>query len=669
MANPVYPSEHHHSVVIPAEQRIYIANGYDRMLVHEGSYASSLRYAGKTAPAAAPIVSVSSTSGTVANGVHYVRYRYYDPETGYVSNASPQATISAPGNKALDVPTTAQDEDSYHGDKIMIEMTAAGGTTFYEADEVDNASATNEVDIDDTTLAAATLEYDATGHDMPPRGRCIAHAKGRMFIGGPAAHKIGNATTTSGSTAVTFSSADVRSGLVDYKFHMDDRPQTVREIASITSAANNGKVALAAAYLGSYASGTYVAQPTPAAKNTVYFSKALYPEAFNVTTDWIRVLENKGDVLAALLAWRNAVLVFGSWSMELFTWEADPGDTDDGRLYPVPGNRGALTQRVVVEYAGVAYSMDKQGIFAYDGETLQDLSGAIRNVLKGINYSLAERFHAHWDCITKQYVVFVCHGKDVYPQTSLAYRPADGSWDISFYDHQVAEGFSAPLASGELWPHHVWRDTTIGAAHRGYADLVPPGYAAKGTVTSASRTSIQVSEELYTDMDNVMGHWEEGAEVAEVKSSTSSTATMVGTGFTSAPAVGDTIQFGRIRALHRSRPFRIGGPDEYQKEIKLVVEFEPLISSHSLYCRIYQDGASSPKADWNANTNIEGVTISTDNQDIQIDLSTSKGFVEIPLGDVWHKSLVVAFEVRGGNVPLAMLGYHIEVETDELVTE
>jgi hypothetical protein len=668
MGYPSTRSRFHKDTMRGAEQRIYIANGYDKMFAWDGVRSSDMRYAGISGPVTNPTLANASVSGSIAAGTHGIRWRYLDKATGYYSNPSGEGTISAPGNEQMSIAGMIALDGDFLGDKIIVEMTEADGSVFYEATEISATVTSANFDIDDTTLAAADT-YDADGHDMPPQGRCTAYVKSRMFVGAPQEHTAGRASTTGSSTAVTFSAADVRAGLVGYMFHIGASNNAEVEIASITSATEDGSLALASVYPSAYTSQPYIARPTAAARNSVYFSKALHPEAFKLTTDYVRVLEGGDDELQGLIGWRSALLVFGSRSMEVFAWEVDPGDTDDGRLYPIPGGRGAVCQEVLAENAGVIYSMDYQGMFAYD-EEVRPLSDSIQDVIKGINFARADRFHAHWDPETDQYVVFVCFGDDDYPQTALAYTPADGSWDIWRFDSEFVSSFVAPDAAGRMRAHYVARDGDVLFPHCGYADGMPPDYSVVGTVISSTVSQTTVSEELYKggsgDMERVKAYWVEGGEVASILDNTSSTVNYWD-GFTSAPAVGDTLRFGRINAIHRSPEFRIGAPDEYQKELALVVQFEPLLEAKTLYCRVYENGSAAPKADWNANTNIAGVTFTTDNQDIQIDVSLARGFVEIPLGDVWHKSLVVEFELKDGNIPLTLLGYHIEAETEELI--
>jgi len=308
-------------------------------------------------------------------------------------------------------------------------MTLSGGDTFFKVSEVDNEDGWQEIDISDTSLAASPLDYDDESHERPPVGRLHCYHRGKFFIGGPEEHSAGLAYGTTASTAITFTDADIRAACAGAYFHKDG-DAVAYLISSVASTGDSGKLTLSKAYAGAtFSSAGYTIYP--ANPNRVYVSKSLFPESIP-TDGWIRVLKGTGDTLKAMMPYGTAMLFLGERSTEILEWETDPTSITDARLSPIPGGRGALCQEVVVEHDGNVYSMDRKGAYRWRGGAPEPISKPVQDVLDSVDFSHPERFHAHFDPINRQYVVFVCYGSETYPQTALVFSVDDGTWSTHF---------------------------------------------------------------------------------------------------------------------------------------------------------------------------------------------------------------------------------------------
>lgn len=657
-------SPNHRCMAIGAEQWGYIANGYDVMKCWDGLLAAAVD-AGKTSPLSAPLAA-DVLSGVVAAGIHFIRYRYLSSRTGWPSDPGPQVSHDAAGSKQIAL-SNIPDPTDLRVDKVVIEMTLAGGTDYFEAVQVDSGVTSQNVNVSDTTLSEQPYDYADSGHEVPPRGRLMAYVKGRMFVAAPEEHAIGHATCAGSTTRVTFASADIRSAVTGLYF-VPDGTTAAYQIATTPTIGDSGAVDLAANYPAALTGVTYRITPSAEQRNRVYVSDALYPESFLTSQRYFRALQGTGDVLRALKGYRGSLLIFGLHTMEVCEWEVDPTSGDDGRLYQSPGNRGAINQECVVEHEGVVYALDRQGVYSWSGEAPRRLSDAISDIIDAINWQYHDRFHAIWNPVLDQLEVYVCYGTETYPQTCLVWDKATEDWSTRHYDVPITASGQGDDGDEN---QRVMLLTLYGRtffSDIGYSDGVYPDTSMSPTVASASLLVVTFASgtSLYTTgegLDGLGAYWVEGDELRIVDSNTE-TAITVKTAFSAPPDAGDTIRIGRIVAKRRTKRFKIGSPVEDQKEVYLAVEFTPLTSGTMIF-RVYENGSGVAKQDWKADTQTPGVTFQEGSADVLIDLSKSDGYVKIPLGEVWHHTVEFEFEINAPDTPAELIDFYLLSESAE----
>lgn len=659
-------STNHRSTVAGAQKWGYIANGYDPQECWDGLLSAAVQ-AGFSTPTSAPTVADGS-SGSVTAGAHYIRYRYRDDETGYVGEPSVQAILSAAGGKVAECTTLSLSSDP-RVDRIILEMTAAGGTVFYEALDMAEAASGN-INIPDAALTEMVLDYDEDGHNRPPYGRVQCFHRGRMWITGPVEHAVGTASCAGSTTAVTFQAADIRAVLAGNYFHKDDDTKAYY-VEAVVSTGDAGQITLGETYMSSFSSSAY--RVYPASPNRVYFSKALYPESFPVE-NYFTALQGTGDTLTALTSWGTSLIIYGKRNMERYEYEEDPTDVTDARLYSIPGDRGAVCQEAVVEHAGKLYAMDSKGIHRWAGGLPEEIATpAIRDLIESVDFSQASEFHAVKHPTKDLLLWFVCYGSETEPQTVLVWDVAKEQWGTFYFDRPVTASDVCPDSTELMRLFLATTDGKTFFGDSGYSDGAYPGTTMKGTVASgATVTSVAITEAgMWTSgpagdgLAGVAAYWEEGDEVRPMASNTS-TSFVVSPAYTSAPSPGDTVLFGRIVSRLKTKRFRLGVPDEDQQEAYLIVDFTPLSSSKTLIVRVYEDGSATPKSDWEANTAVNGVTFQASDPDILVDLSTDPGYVKIPLADSWHRSVEFEFRVEEPNIPLELIRYYVVAKSEKL---
>jgi len=168
----------------------YYSNGSDNVQTITTGTAAT-RDSGLTAPSTWVIPAVSG-SGLLTAGTHKIRIRFQDSTTGYISDPSPTLSFVSAGDDTLSLvePTAWEADDcEAHGDKVIVEMTTAGGTVFYDAEYENNTdTSTITVSISDLDLVVQqrrALGAD-TGNSAPPNGSIFVEHKNRLFMMGVA---------------------------------------------------------------------------------------------------------------------------------------------------------------------------------------------------------------------------------------------------------------------------------------------------------------------------------------------------------------------------------------------------------------------------------------------------------------------------------------------------
>jgi len=171
-------------------QVTYVTNGVDSVKrIVRGDTAGTA--AGIDAPNAAPGLG-QGAAGSVTDGAHLVRYRYWDQLSNRYSNPSPSASITMAQSDAGTLTVTTTGTGQAGVERIMVEMTLADGTEFYQAGFAVNTAGSHPVVItmSDQTLAVQTPANvyawpDGYGHDLPPVCRLSCMHRGRAFQWAP----------------------------------------------------------------------------------------------------------------------------------------------------------------------------------------------------------------------------------------------------------------------------------------------------------------------------------------------------------------------------------------------------------------------------------------------------------------------------------------------------
>jgi len=160
--------------------RMYWARGDAASLVFDTATSTS-RTPGITAPGTA-ITGTVASSGTGTVGGHIFRYRYRNSTTGFISNPSQALTLEfTSGNQQANLTVTASATPGV--DQIILEVTAANASVFYQASTHANATASVNFNQQDAVLTAKipAVVFGDDGHNPMPSLDLITEHRNRIM--------------------------------------------------------------------------------------------------------------------------------------------------------------------------------------------------------------------------------------------------------------------------------------------------------------------------------------------------------------------------------------------------------------------------------------------------------------------------------------------------------
>jgi len=669
-------------------RRIYMTDGWEPMQAWDG-IGSTTNDAGIDGPSQEAAdwteTPTEPNAGVVTAGAHKFRYRYFDSKTGYVSDASNEISFTAAGSKDIQLTIVAngagpggmERSTDAKVDRIIVEMTTAGGVTFFKAGEVDQTLTTIAINLSDVALAKNVPIYPATGNGATPITENVVVHRNRMFCFGQVVYAEGTVTVANGDKTVTGSGVDWSKAIAaplltdpttlrnrGKRFFQVDGEAVAYEIDTRTSAT---EFELLEAYAGTSDSGK--AYKIWSRDNDIYISRAGYPESFPATSflpgpEFGRIRAGIGHL--------NGMLFFTLTGMEKLNWAEDPAS--DGQKFTVSRERGALQQNVVVNVEETVYSLDRQGFHKYEGIGPEQISRPIDPLLGAlVNWAVEDTFHAVFYPRLRAVRWYLAMGADVLPKNYFQYNVEDGTWSTG--EREIAITASALVPSSE-------GTRVLVATEHGYTffddegtcEGCDPAYATLRVDRSATTTLIPIQggnlDTAGTGLAGVPVYWVEGDEVSYVSENGTENLT-VGTAFSSAPSFGHTLHLGRIKAKLKTKAFALPDFGTRHKAREIRIHFEPLPEKRLMRVRFYRD-YSATQVQWGQPAAWRDTRGSrhpaTAAGDKLIDLSTSPGSVKVSIGDEAVQVTEVELEILEPDSQVKILGIDIEGVSTEAPT-
>ena len=677
-------SDSHRASMAEFRRHGYINNGWDKMRRWDGR-ASSAVLAGIAGPSTdddtwtpSSGAGFTEAAGDCAVGPHFVRYRYLDSTTGYVSNPSEEREIEVTagnGKVTFDVDaaggsvTDILRSTDAKADKIVVEMTTIGSTEYFKAGEGLMTASTLVVDISDPALAQQFIDWPSTGHDVPPVGKNLVSHGSRLWVFGQVVHDTGTCTV-SAATTVDKGSTDPdwrASALGDstaatpaypsVAWHFQVDGDTVSyEIDTYDE--SDAQLDLKKAYVGS---GTNVGYKIFSRSNVIWVSEPGYPESFSP----LKFIngpngEGAGDLTAGV-GFRNSMIFFTPNGTFALSW--DEGPLVDAVQTPLSNKSGALNQGVVIEVENTIYSMDRRGWYAWSGVTPKLISQPVDAIRDSIDYAQSEEFHAAYLPELRAIRWFVTYTGDTAPKNYVQFDIDSGTWSTGSYYQEITASRLVPSAEGLKVLYgdssgHVW------VADKGTADGVTSDDSHRVASGTPTTTVIDLSTSTLPTADGgVTGCFAYHVGIQEARLITGNTASQLTvSAFSTAPVAGDEIWIGPIPSKLKTKAFRAQTLKQKQKTRKVWFEFKP-VTRGKLQVRVFEDLSTTAKtwatATGRNTTQEDGVEWPGENAaypstDWILDLSHSDGMLEIPIGSEWNRYFQLELELQEPDVALEL---------------
>ncbi len=288
----------------------------------------------------------------------------------------------------------------------------------------------------------------------------------------------------------------------------------------------------------------------------LYWSRAGFPEAFNVL-DWARdVTPGKADQPTAMMSFFNDLYLFSIHGMRRLVYTGDPAA---GMIIGIPGELGAYNQRCLVQADGMLYGFCPSGAWYIDGIQPDYLSRPIDQTwMSEVDATKSEQFHGWYDPIEQAVWFAYVKTGDSYPQTAICYEVRNEQWTRRTFRNTIIASITvgdssrttvAWLAAGEGGKTWKLQSYKVG-------DGLPTAMT-NGIVTCASgctTTVLQIVEALPTSPDLVGAIlYDETNDIQRLISANTASTITVSVALASTPAAGFQFYVGSVACRIKSQ--------------------------------------------------------------------------------------------------------------------
>lgn len=285
---------------------------------------------------------------------------------------------------------------------------------------------------------------------------------------------------------------------------------------------------------------------------TLYWSRAAYPEAFNVLEWSQKVFSNGGDKAIAMANFMSDVYIFGQRSMARLVYSGDPAS---GMFAQMPTSFGVWNQNCVVDVEGALWGWGRQGVFRITEIQPKYMSAPIADTLNDDpDFSMSADFFAFFD--PQERVIWFCYEAvgDAGVRKCVAYDIQSKQWMRRSFRHILTHAIVAGDATRDDFVYisdntggYCWRLTD------GVFDGIPTTMTS-GVLTAdvgATTSVIPVNETLADVVGAVLYNPLTGEE-SRITNSTVNSVT-ISPIWAAAPASGTELWVGSIPVSIRSQ--------------------------------------------------------------------------------------------------------------------
>lgn len=190
----------------------------------------------------------------------------------------------------------------------------------------------------------------------------------------------------------------------------------------------------------------YAVDTTGRSPNSLFYSEIDEPESVPLANELV-VQENTAtpDQVVALIPLGSFLLIAQRAHLYKLTYVAQP--VLDASL-TLAGYRGILNSQCWDAMGGVAFIVDSNGMYAFDGNSEDAISVPVDNLWRdgSIDFSKASQFHVRADFATKTIRFYYCTASDSAPTRALCFCVATKAWWEEQYGYAVTA--TSPVVTG-----------------------------------------------------------------------------------------------------------------------------------------------------------------------------------------------------------------------------
>lgn len=596
-------------------------------------------------PSTAP-VGVGSGSGTI-DGTYVLAYRYKEVDGAITTygNITALTTVVATNDAGINWSGIKQ-PSSTHTRPTHIELfrsTAGQATVLYlvatltatpgGGDATYSSDTETDAQLIDNSFISVLLpdgSLSARRFGVPPSYTpFIAQFQDRMFYGGRVKYNQGT-VTTAGSTTITGSGTAWTSAMAGRYIIIDGETAPL-----LISSASATSITTATAAGTSGAGKSYVIVPDPTTRNQLYFSEADEPESVP-SINTITIQENTGDEdeITGLMPYGSALYVLKERHVYSLTFVRQP--IIDAAVHLV-ASRGCVNNRSWVYHEGMAYLLDEQGVYRFNGYKAEPISEQIQDLFRGgtLDWANKKWFFAAVD--PARHLIFFHVGftadSSTRPKKSLVFNTRNETWSVDEYCWELG-GACVSRVSGQARLLLGSQDDVV-LAYSGTSDMVT---AVRGTATDATSTTL--TDTTQTWATNAYA----GAPVGIVSGTgkgqlrcvVSNTATQLNldAAWTTTPDTTSVYLLGAIEWSHKSGLLAfVRSEDQNKRSVRLT--YLPTTNPNILFAQLYKNhdaAAMDMRVDQDQGTGISTVagspSVCMDLQSTRSTLEADPGFKE-----------------------------------------
>ena len=362
-------------------------------------------------------------------------------------------------------------------------------------------STNNEEDLDESVVLidADGVDQNLARHGEPPHWkRVVASYQNRVFYAVDYVER--GISTTNGSLDAAGNGTDWPSIFDGLSFYGEDlqEPYVIDSLNADEQTAQFADNAETSTIVGNYA----IRAQVPDGLNVYHSWRTMlqdYPESVHPGEPFRMSRDKRNGEMTGLYSFDGRFFVAYQHQTYRYSFNKDPAATPDGdgsMIVAVP--RGLVNHRCVAYLNDLAYCLDPQGCYKFNGDAVGNISEKIAPLFEGrnsdfvIDWSSSKWFHAaaFTESNTVRFFVSLAAG---YPRHAICYDVTNENWWLEEYPFPITASCSQGGTAGRrqvLLGSSAWRVFSLTGDYDGVAN---PTSTLRGTVTTGRLCGLEDS--------------------------------------------------------------------------------------------------------------------------------------------------------------------------------